>query len=591
MDSGDYGRFADFLVVASDNSRQQFNFDTLLPGVPAHGSVACAHGSSNASWAQYQLFMSNPTGEMTVRLSCRSASQEVCDQVLLSADSRSPFPENQVDRRFRNERSPNSGQQLTVSASDDKAGGCKVPCVLYIRVELPEGVGAEAAPVEFEISATAKEAYTLLLDGDDPVSRVARSGHPEYFLFDSRRASPLLTITVTVPYDPSDPYSDLLSVYVLDCAERSQAGNKGNSPLAAEKLKDPNLRPSSESYRFRGLSNARGQLVVQVNDPNRIISEGSHCYYRIAVVSNRIQPATISIRGFDWRPGQTVPLGFPVTGLVDGSHRFSYEVEGEKATGRVMVLSMEVCSGDLQLKTSSTKPDEKHSVSHPSLSVRGGLDPKQLSLPENRWLEVVSNDNKLGSYILTAEDPSDRVWLESRPSSKLKLQQISSTSMLVEWDVTMQFGKDIPMGGVGSDANPVAEYEVFYMQADAYTANISTPCGLYDEYKRENAKRILTKEKRSTIIDDLKAKDRYCFNVVARSLKTGRSFAYEPEHSKMTGVQAEAAAPIKQNPTWSSPPDAKSFWMDVAPVAVLVTIAGVLFWVRPCCKGGGSRGI
>jgi len=531
-----------------------------------------------------------------VRLSCQGSRRDACDQVLLSADSRSPFPEQQADRRFQSNQGATSGQgqQLVVApASDasDQLGGCKVPCVLYIRVELPHGAGDAAAPVEFEISANAKESYSLLHDGDDPVSRLARTGHPEYFLFDSRRASPLLTITVTVPYDPTDPYSDLVSLYVLDCAERAQAGNKGNFPLPAEKLKDPNLRPSAESYRFRGLPNARGQLVAYINDPNRIISEGSHCYYRIAVISNRMQPVTFSIRGFDWRPGQTVPLGFPASGMVDGDHSFTYEVEGEKTSAREMMLSMEVCTGDLQLITSASRPQEHRSISHPSLSVHGGLDPQQLPLIENRWLAVKSKDHKLGSYILTAEDPAERVWLEASPSRHLNVKQISSTSILLEWDVTMQFGKNLPPGGVGGDANPVAEYEVFYVQAEKYTANISTPCGLYDEYKRESAKRVLTKEKRSAIIDDLRPNENYVFNVVARSLRTGHSLAYEPYRSHTSEEQVPPPPVARQNPVWSGPStDGKSFWMDATPVVLVVALIGVLFWARPCCKGKGWRG-
>ncbi|CAE8701406.1 unnamed protein product [Polarella glacialis] len=311
--------------------------------------------------AKYQLFINNPVAIVRLRLSCQGSGKvDDCKRVLLSADSRAEWPENYGDRAYTPTAASQRGAiELELrgeKASANQPGACRVPCVVFIHVETRPG---QDSAVEFQLEASSEGAYALLLDGDDPSEFAARPSRPEYFLFDSRHPSPLLMLVATVPYDASDPDGSLVNMYVIDCSKQDGPVVEGAPPtLDPATAKDPKLLPSAEFNRYRGIANPRGQLVAMIAKgapSTEAVDEGDHCYYRIAVVSHRLQPATITIRGFDWHPGLPVVLGEPLAGVVDGAHSFSYAVDRPASSGltaKSVVLGLEVCAGDLRLQAS-----------------------------------------------------------------------------------------------------------------------------------------------------------------------------------------------------------------------------------------------
>merc|ERR1711998_581719 len=106
-------------------------------------------------------------------------------------------------------------------------------------------------------------------------------------------------------------------------------------------------------------------------------------------------------------------------------------------------------------------------------------------------------------------DPEERSWLAPSPTRNIRGKKLSETSVELEWDIAKLF--DSGGRGRGSDSNPEAEYEVIYAQSDKYTANFSSPCGLYDEFRRRNAKKVSTKSERHVTIEDLQPDTEYIF--------------------------------------------------------------------------------
>lgn len=297
-------------------------------------------------------------------------------------------------------------------------------------------------------------------------------------------------------------------------------------------------RPSPENHRYRAEANSRGQLVALVSrDTLGDIDEGQHCYYRIAVVSHRLAPVAIRIRGFDWHQGTALPIGEPLEGVVDGRHSFSYALDspategsGSSADGYV-ALSLEACSGNLKLQTAPHGP-----FGGSSLSLQGSVTPTRVSVQKNRWVQVSAADAGSGScsYVLSAEDPATLVWLEPTPLRSLHAE-LSGTSVTLTWAPAKLFGNGHPAGGSGGDGDPVVEYEVFYLPASRtppslreVQSNLSAACGLYLEHRHRRARRFATKTERRLTIKDMEPGRSYVFNVVARSIMTGHSTAYLP---------------------------------------------------------------
>lgn len=304
------------------------------------------------------------------------------------------------------------------------------------------------------------------------------------------------------------------------------------------------------------------------------------------MVSNRLQPVEFAIRGFDWHPGAPLLVGEPLEGLADRKHAFSFQLEGSVAdhpnTGKPhVVLSMEVCSGQAELRTAAARPREGGGGEQvqQSLVVKGGLPPTLVPLEESRWLEVSSTKGRLSSYVLTAEDPSKRTWLQPMPNSEIVLkQEPDGQSYTLSWPAARLFGVGQPQEGAVGDEEPVAVYEVFYGRADTSLGNTSSACGLYFDYRFKRSKRILAKHERSAKITGITPGHNYIFNVVARNSRTGHSVAYT-EHRRFIFPEA-----LKQG-IGAGEPGRSQFWDETGLLLVIGVSVGIFLCVRPFCKG------
>lgn len=568
------GRAADYLVVAVDGS--QGRSEVLLGGVPVRGCLgkACPPGHGNV--AQYQLFINNPTASMRLRLSCQGPDKdEACKSVVLSADARPTMPETLPERKYAPTFRGVGSLALTVNVLGSSGpGACRVPCVLLIRAEL-DSHAASGVTTNFTLSSVLTSGYELLLDGGEPITARVSSSTPAYFLFDSRRPSPLLTLAAKVAWDPMDQDISLVSMYVLDCDTFSPPNStEGESSVSPAAMEDPKTRPSAENYRFRALPSSRGQLLAYVwrGPGSAKLDEGRHCYYRVAVVSHRAETTEFSIRGFDWHAGTPLLLGEPVEGVVDRRHPFSFQLEGSptsRGTRPQVTLSLEVCSGDVRLLASSSR--EKAS----SLPANdGGLLPTSLPLEDARWLEVSAPTGKLSGYILSAEDPEKRVWLEARPHTQITVRQ-DGGSYRLSWPRARLFGAGQPANGVGGEK---IQYEVFYVRADMTVANVSTPCGLYFDHRFKRAWRKPARAKNRTTLFGLKPGYKYIFNVVARNWASGQSMAYTPYNQYVfPELSSKSGAPAAL--------PGGSFLEEVGPLFVIGLSLALIAYARPCCKG------
>jgi len=570
---------------------------------------------------EYQVFINNPSSRVTIRLSCQGRTRGAdCKRVLVSADTR--FPLDYEKRTYKPRDSDIDGFiEVPIEVKEEGEGSCHpgVPCLLFISVQLIQG---QTASVEYSITGSSTDDYALLVDGDEPVSTLARPGEPVYFLFDSRGdTSPLLTLVAKVPYDNIDQHMKLVSMYILDCPEKG-----GTLDLAQ--------RPSEQNYRFHAEPNSRGQLVALVTRQfedkghdgsgsakeakNKNVKKAArggidHCYYRIAVVSHRLRPLTFSIRGFDWHKGAPLTLNEPIEGIVEGEHRFSYEfLDGVENThvaipqwtaGPTIVdptakpevtLSCEVCMGKVRLKAARRGPTEvlasrssEETISGDSLTLNviGGLAPRKLLLEESRWMEVTSVDGSFGSYILSAEDPRTRVWLEPKPSRRLWVERHGAGIASVVWSPSKLLGFRQPSRGSGSDLHPAADYELFYLRKEEASANLSTACGLYLEHRKGTAKRIFAKSHRQITLKDLVPGQTYIVNVVARGRKSGHSTAYDPiEFENDGGQPGESKSSFEVDPYATEPRSSWSHFFTPG-YAVAISCIALLVYTRPCCKG------
>jgi len=268
----------------------------------------------------------------------------------------------------------------------------------------------------------------------------------------------------------------------------------------------------------------------------------------------------------------------------------SYAVLGhsafpDRAAASNMLLSLEACAGKLRVETAPARPGTKDSLGGGmSQTLQGSMSPMLLPLQQNRWVQVSAVGQASASYILTAEDPSVRLWLEPKPHRSLWMDaQDGSTTVTLAWSPARLFGSGQPSQGAGGDENhnQVAEYEVFLVRADIAEGNLSSPCGLYLEYKHRRARRIATKTQRRLTIEDLEPGVKYAFNVVARSVNTGHSTAYEPVQRFMYTSGGALAAP--------APPSTSTFWDRVVPLAIICTAVALIFWIRPRCKAWDVR--
>lgn len=620
------GHMADFHAEASAD---RTSAALIVPAIPVSG---CLSGDTDqhddhpsSPQLRYQLFLNNPAADVVLRLSCQEGS---CASVRLSSDTRRTIAELEFnERRYRSaEVAADSTENLielpVPFAVQDalKPGTCTAPCVLYILVELVPG-GASRGPLDFELVAATSGSYALLLGSDAPVAFDATPGRGDYFVFDSRRQTRLITLTATVPYDPLDPLFELVNMYVLGCED--DAGFLEN-------------KPSAEHHRYRATMNPHGQLVALIGpdvgdmdnappaptmppdtkshlsnpgDREPVLQEGegskvqdqterlnapgsSHCYYRIAVVSNRLHSDRISIRGFDWSPAVSLVKGEPLEGLVDSSHAFSYRFNFRFKQLR---LSMEVCSGTADFKLFNNKNKET-----PLLNISGGFQGQTAKVPKRGGvIEVSTHSEQASSYILIAEDSQDKVMQLVVADPQLLVEQ-RQRDVVIGWTAAELQGR-LPSGetmnGLSSNSDEFPlEHELFAFpvatQEMKPAANLSSPCGLYFGVRQGSGQRQVVKAASGQLEGRLQLRESgdYIVNVVARSVRTGHHVAYAAQqfHYEVPGL-TRSSSPSRNSSSEAWYLSWMSFYFhDMAPIGLILLAVTILVYLRPCGRRGSS---
>lgn len=389
--------------------------------------------------------------------------------------------------------------QMELKAPSSRPGHCKVPCILQIEVELLPG---EFQSVEYQLEAILKDKFLLLVDGGMPLRFVAHPGKPEYVLFDSRHAF-ASTLTLDFPYDIFDPENSLVRMYILDCDSQEAAGAQA-VPI-----------PSAEDFSRIATLNSRWQLTALEAATGMSRDNRSQCLgVRIGVISNRLHPVSMDIRGFGWHPGTTLLLGESLEGFVDGSHAASYEVVSEEA--KEFALDLEVCAGKVHLQTSSPPDKGAGQLGH---DFQDGFSNMKMPFESNKWIQVSSMNGEYARYVISAQAWKEIAWLDTGNGRSLHTEQ-RDTGIAVAWQAVRLEGKQ---GG----EDPNVQYEVFYVRADLLRSNFDTACGMYLEHTLRHAKRIIT-HALNIEIQDFEPGTLYHVNVLARSLATGHLFAFQP---------------------------------------------------------------
>lgn len=631
------GSVADFLVTAADRSARA---PALLSGVPVRSCLgSCQMVNQDGKDATFQFLLTNPTAVLNIRLMCQGSNRNDCKQVLLSADTRQPLPEGSlsISRGYLPTVATDATQgelEVDVRLDMDRSskGTCQaVPCMLYIRAELRSGAQLAGSGVEFELVATVQGSYILLLDGDEPMTVEVRPSRSVYFLFDSRTQSREMSIVANVPYDGMDPRGELVSMFVLGCnpveirwechyytaaeqrmnmsavgaekavceMERADAfqyrlqkgsgttlkGCPSPCPCCRRFLKrgvaearSPSDYPSAENYQFRGLHNSRGQLVAAITrkDVNGI-EKGAHCYYRIAIISHRLSPAQLSVRGFDLRDNVALPFNTPLEVSMKADEKRSFQLPKPLSDSRIsnVYVSMELCAGKASLRSGAGgAPGAPVGPGAFTGLVRGAVEPTLVGLRDNQLLEVqaAGEADDTATFIVVVEEPAKHAWLEVRTSRSLSVT-LEGQDAIVSWQPAALLGDGQPSGG----RDDAATYEVFWLRE--YTApmgagNLSSACGLYAEYKNRIAAKMHTKTDRTATIRNLDANVMYMFNVVARSVSTGHSVAYEPRRVFVPGPAFAAAGAAARQVVRQT---TSLFWDLVLPMSFVGVVLTILW--------------
>jgi len=335
--------------------------------------------------------------------------------------------------------------------------------------------------------------------------------------------------------------------------------------------------PSAENYQFRGVPNSRGQLVAFVTrgDLNGAAA-GTHCYFRIAVISHRLKAMPFSIRGFDLRREVALPMNEPLEVLMKGGETRTFQLPTPPVGSgtRDVVLSLEVCAGKVVLNSGSAgnagvavRPGEFSGV-------HGGVEPTRVQLRDNQKLEVQGFGGNAVSFLLQADVPTAHRWLEPKPNRTIWIENAEASSggaVTLAWSPALLFGAGQPTAG----RKDAVEYEVFWMRdylvrssADQPRGNASSACGLYKEYRDRIATRIHTKNQRRVEVRELEPDVMYLFNVVARSVRTGESTAYE---AARVFVKRRAIV-------GGGVPKISLFTDRLLPMFMLCVLLGLIFW-------------
>lgn len=531
--------------------------ETIELGMPVLGHLDAA-----SCGATYHVVVGDRT-DLHVEVSC--SSDPGCVGLILSADTQSKFPE--LTSRQWVQRDTDVGGMLHLSIPKPLRGDVDVAQVL-IRLEFAQPGGR---PVDFRMMVTSSVSDAmLLLDGDRPVHTGLEPSEPKYFYFDSRSGSSLLTLTATVQPDSRDPYDSLVNFYVLDCV----------TPSTTEDLHKDEWRPSAERWDLKGFPNGRGQNVVLISPWSWHLhpsqkkvkpkTTSSHCYYPIAIISNRMTATSLSLQGTQSREFQVLPVGQVLHGIIEGTSQLSYEVEPQEDLGDFLSLSLEVCSGSV-----STMLDGAQEV-------RGGFDNLPVPLHGTRrfWLSVT--DGAWATFIITAKDRSS---MRLEPTTKkLNVRQATFNTVVVTWEpasVSVLAGSPVP---------DRVTYEVFFKQDTVHSqSNFSSPCGLYQEYQlsTENdngaahlrkdftphINRINARSGLQSTVYNLEPDSPYTFNVVARSGQQQLSVAYEATHFRTMAAPAQTLRPVP-----GPGPRATMAWSRSSVLLVLVFLAVCLCW-------------
>merc|ERR1719235_2001658 len=119
------------------------------------------------------------------------------------------------------------------------------------------------------------------------------------------------------------------------------------------------------------------------------------------------------------------------------------------------------------------------------------------------------------------------------------------------------------------------------MREHATRANTSTPCGLYREHRQRRASRVTMRSMRTETVRGLEPGARYVFNVVARSVMTGHSVAYERQIFDVPNPDMGVRTPLL------APRPRSFFWDQLVPLSIIASMMAFIYWARPCCKGAG----
>jgi hypothetical protein len=213
----------------------------------------------------------------------------------------------------------------------------------------------------------------------------------------------------------------------------------------------------------------------------------------------------------------------------------------------------------------------------------GGVPATTVSAMANRWLEVSATDNRLATYILTASKVNEFRWLQAggeKADGRIGIEDaVAGTA--ISWKRAMLCNSE--GDGWCQHTEGTIMYEVFFgLAKDVETdtgwhwskGNLSTPCGLLHESRRGVVKRhdaVMTNAYIFTGKESLEPGQIYVINVMARSLETGHSVAYNVFRGAIFGTVA--AAPRPPSSFGSAP------WLVMLAISVVL-----LCYLRPGCS-------
>ncbi|CAD7924745.1 unnamed protein product [Amoebophrya sp. A120] len=347
---------SDYSVTAFEDGRDRPRFETLPTDVPAYMQFP-------GKTRRFSLFVNSAVTKQTLRLQCRPS----CIGMEVSAGM---SPDDGAERVWKanavaTSSADGSGSSSSSATTGDKSADAAqqvdlielslkdpekaknygfYPRVVYAWVT-QKGDDSHGILVHASLVATSDSDFGLLLDGGEAQIAVVRSQQPAYFAFDSRRASPLLTIIAKLPYDEkNDLYNTRNRLWVQNCLSQD---THESAPL-----------PSAEHHDTEGKLNSRNQLVAFVDNSRLPTTSngkqltGKHCIYRIAVETSRPTPVRVSIRGGTTRKNAPLRVNGPSQiGIVREGFPESYILSNHVTIAELekkILVHYEPCIGKLK---------------------------------------------------------------------------------------------------------------------------------------------------------------------------------------------------------------------------------------------------